>query len=162
MRKIVEKDFTRWYAREDFVEYCLVVVGLMALIIIPATIGEWAVWDTHSNLSDTTTVIAVILYVLVRIAILAVKILVPFFIVRYIIERFDLGRGLYALFVAIGIIAIVTDGRSYRQYRRENPEFVKNTQAQVDEDAPFYAKPIAKLISYTAGRMVYDLERLTD
>lgn len=162
MRMIVEKEYRINTVLEDVLEVCLTIVGLMALIMIPTTIGKWAVWDTPSNLSDTTTVIAVILYVLVRIAILAVKILVPFFIVRYIIERFGLGRGLYALVVAIGIIALVTDGRSYRQYRRENPEFVKNTQAQVDEDAPFYAKPIAKLISYTAGRMVYDIERLTD
>lgn len=136
------------------------IAVVMAVIIIPATIGEWTVWESD-GFDNTMAIIIAILYVIIRVAIIAVKILVPYFIVRYIIRRFNLSRALYLLVAVIGIIALVTDGSSYRKYRKEHPEFVESIVVPVDEDANAAGRIIAKLVSYEGGRMVYDFDRLS-
>lgn len=105
-------------------------------------------------------IVSVILYVLVRLAILAVKILVPYYIMRFLIVRYDWSRALYTVVAAVAVVALVTDGSSYRKYRKENPEFVEELKQVfvVDENAPAYSHLLAKIVSYEGGRMTYDLE----
>lgn len=103
-------------------------------------------------------IVSVILYVLIRLAILAVKILVPYYIMRFLIDRYDWSRALYTVVAAVAVVALVTDGSPYRKYRKENPEFVERIKIEVDEGAPGYQYLIADIISYEGGRMIYDLE----
>lgn len=145
---------------EDVFKVLLAIVGIMGFLIIPLTIKDWDVWKSD-GVSDALAVTLTVLYVIVRIAILAVKILVPYYIIRFLIRRKGMSRSLYALAAAIAVVALVTDGSSYRRYRKENPEFVKSNKVEVDEGAPGYKYLIADFISYEAGRMIYDLDRLT-
>lgn len=106
---------------------------------------------------DGMVIAVVIIYVLIRFAILAVKILIPYFILRFLIKRFGWSKKLYYLLIAIGIVAIVTSGSGYRQYRRENPSIVTEWNKDLDE-APSI---LERFVHYEAYRMIYDLERIT-
>ena len=106
---------------------------------------------------DGMVIAVIIVYVLIRLAILAVKILIPYFILRFLIKKYGWSKKLYFLLIAVGVIAIVTGGSGYRQYRRENPEIVAEWNKDLDEDAPIFGR----ILHYEAYRMMYDLERIT-
>ena len=112
-----------WYilSPKEILEVCLIIVAVMALLVIPATIGEWDVWKSQ-ELGSALTIAGIVIYVLVRIAILAVKIFVPYFIIRFLIHRFGWSRRLYALVAVAALLAIATDGSSFRRNYREDPE----------------------------------------
>ena len=111
---------------EDVFKVILAIVGIMGILIIPLTIKDWDVWKSE-EVSGVLAVTLTFLYVIVRIAILAVKILVPYYIIRFLIRRRGMSRSLYAVAAAIAV----------------------------------YKYLIADFISYEAGRMIYDLDRLT-
>ena len=103
-------------------------------------------------------IFTIIVYYLVRLAILAVKVLIPFFIIRFLIRKYDWSRKPYFILIAVAIAAIVTSGSNYRKYRRENPDVVAEWNKDLDEDAP----ALGRIIHYEAYRMIYDLETLGD
>lgn len=107
---------------------------------------------------DGMTIAVIVVYVLIRLLIFAVKILVPYFILRFFIQRYGWSRKLYLVLIAVAIAAIVTSGSKYRQYRRENPEVVAEWNKDIDEGAPL----LGRIIHYEAYRMMYDLNRLTE
>lgn len=107
---------------------------------------------------DGMVITVIIVYVLFRFIILAVKILVPYFCLRYLIQKCGWNRKLYLILIAVAIAAISTSGIQYRKYRREHPEVVAEWNKDLDENAPV----LGRLIHYEAYRMMYDLNRLTE
>jgi hypothetical protein len=89
-----------WYilSPKEILEVCLIIVAVMALLVIPATIGEWDVWKSQ-EIGSALSIAGIVIYVIVRIAILAIKILIPYFIIRFFIREaypFKLGLDLDA------------------------------------------------------------------
>ena len=106
---------------------------------------------------DGMVITAIVIYVLIRVTILAIKVLVPFFILRFLIRRYGWSRKLYLILIAVAIVAIVTGGSGYRKYRRENPEVVAEWNKDLEEDAPL----LGRLLHYEAYRMMYDINRIS-
>lgn len=144
-----------WYilSPKEILESCLIIVAVMALLVIPATIGEWYVWKSQ-EFDSALIIVGIVIYVLVRIAILAVKIIIPFFIIRFLIHRFGWSRRLYALVAVAALIAIATDGSSFRRNYREDPELAVEMAKLQDENI------LQRIVHYEACRMAYDLERI--
>lgn len=109
---------------------------------------------TTGPMSDVVLYIFLAVYVLIRLAIITVKIMVPYLIVRYIIEEFELSRWFYAIVVAAGILAIATDGSGYRKHLKENPEIVTAWNEAMEDD-PSLGK---KILCYEVYRVFYDLQ----
>ena len=144
-----------WYilSPKEILEICLIIVAVMALLVIPATIGEWDVWKSQ-EFGSALTIAGIVIYVLVRIAILAIKILIPYFIIRFFIHRFGWSRRLYALVAVAALLAIATDGSSFRRNYREDTELAAEMAKLKDE------KILQRIVHYEACRMAYDLERI--
>ena len=113
---------------------------------------------TSGPLSNFYVYAACVIYAIVRLAILAAKILIPYLVIRFLVNRFDWSEKLYYILIIIGLAALITDGSSYRKYRKENPDAVKEWNKMIDDDAPI----AGKIIHYEACRMLYDIEKLTD
>lgn len=144
-----------WYilSPKEILQVCLIIVAVMALLVIPATIGDWDVWKSQ-ELGCTLTIAGIVIYVLVRISILAVKIIVPFFIIRFLIHEFGWSRWLYALVAVAALLAIATDGSSFRRNYREDPELAAEMAKLKDENI------LQRFVHYEVCRMAYDLERI--
>lgn len=145
-----------WYilSPKEILEVCLIIVAVMALLVIPATIGEWDVWKSQ-EIGSALTIAGIVIYVIVRIAILAIKILIPYFIIRFFIHRFGWSRRLYALVALAALLAMATDGSSFRRNYREDPELADEMAKLKDENI------LQRIVHYEACRMAYDLERIT-
>lgn len=100
--------------------------------------------------------VGIAIYATVRLAILAAKILIPYFIIRFLVNRFDWSKKLYYILVAVAVAAIVTDGSAYRKYINSDPEIIEQ------KDEAFKDKNLVqKAVIYEANRMMYDLEKLS-
>ena len=144
-----------WYILSpmEILEISLIIVAVMALLVIPATIGEWYVCKSQ-EFDSALIIVGIVIYVLVRIAILAVKIIIPYFIIRFLIHRFGWSRRLYALVAVAALLAIATDGSSFRRNYRNDPELAAEMAKLQDEDI------LQRIVHYEACRMAYDLERI--